>query len=349
MKNRTLILIAGMALTSSAFAQDPNPHIRTHLNGVPIQFTDVEPMMVNGRIMVPIRDIFMYLGAQMSWNQRERTVTARVGENFIWLPINSHRARVNDIPVMLDQPAKVIAGRTMVPLRFVSESLGADVDWLAAERLVDITMASADIRPDWSVEPIPNPPTPYPTMTLMEGDVLPFTLDRALASNTARVGDKFTATLNPNIEADYRKLPAGLKVEGRVTQVRAKEGKTPGVLGLTFDRLWTPDGRYHTLNGELISLDNASVESVDGRLVAKDSAKKDNLKYVGYGAGAGAILAVLSDGNILTNSLIGAALGFLFGEIEKDPSKSNDVTLKEGTALGVRLESPITLRVATRS
>jgi len=348
MKRCLTILTASMALTSAMAMQDPNPHIRTHLNGVPITFTDVEPMLVNGRVMVPLKDIFGYLGAQMTWNQQQRVVTARVGDNFIWLPINQYRARVNDTPVMLDQPARVIAGRTMVPLRFVSESLGADVRWLAAEQLVDITMSSAEIGGDWPVERIPRPGTTMGTFTLMQDDVLPFTLDKPLASNTAKVGDKFTATLDPSIHADYRTLPAGLRLEGHIEVVRAKSGKNPGVLGMAFDRIRTPQGRVYPLEGELISLDEKSVESKDGRLVAKDTAKKDNLKYVGYGAGAGAILAIITDGNLLTNSLLGAALGFLYGEIQKDPAKSNDVTLKEGTAFGVRLEEPMTIMIPTR-
>lgn len=347
MKRTALTLIAGIALVVPVAGQYSDDSIRANLNGHPIHFTDAKPMMVNGRVMVPIRDIFTYLGGQMEWNQTSRTLTARVGDKNIWLPINRYEARVNNIPVMLDQPARVIGGRTMVPLRFVSESLGANVDWIAAEQLVEITMMAADTRPNWPVEPNPNPG--YTGMlTLMEGDVLPFRLDRRMTSKDARVGDRFSATLDSSIYADYRTLPEGMKLEGHVNQVRSKSGNVPGILDLTFDRLRMPNGQTYPLDAELISLDEKSVEPKDGRLVAKDSAKKNDMKWVGYGAGAGAIMALLTEGNLLSNSLIGAALGFLYGEIQKDPKKSNDVTLSEGTAFGVRLESPVTIRIATR-
>lgn len=343
-----LIGLGGLMVAASAMGQDANPGIRTSINGVPVQFTDVKPMMVRGRVMVPMRDIFTHLGAKLTWNPAEQVVTARQGENLIWLPIGKTRATVNGTPVMLDQPAQVIGGRTMVPLRFVSESLGAEVMWLKAERLVDITMSSADIHSTIPLKPPTDPPYGVNYLNLEEGDVLPFKLNTAMTSKDAKVGDKFTGTLDSSIYADYRTLPAGMKVEGHVSTVKAKEGTTPGVLGLAFDRLRSPDGRYYKLNGELIGLDEKLVTAKNGRLVARDTTEAKDLKYVGYGAGAGALLAIVTKGNVLTNSLIGAALGFLAGELQNDRNKVNDVTLKEGTAFGVRLNDSVSIRTFDR-
>lgn len=345
MKLKSLLVAATIASATIGLSQDPNRHIRTSINGVPIEFTDVKPMMLNGRVMVPMRDIFTYLGAQLTWNPVEQVVTARQGEDFIWLPIGKTRAQVNGTPVVLDTPAQVIAGRTMVPLRFVSESLGASVQWVSSERLVDITMASTDIRPSWPENP-PKEQTDRPTeVTFFEGDVLPFKIDKKLTTMTARRGERFTATLAKTDNSDYAALPAGVKLEGTVSHVSPKQGSTPGVLGLAFDRIRMPNGAVYDVDGELISLDEDSVESKDGRLVAKPEAKSDNLKYVGYGAGAGALIAIVTEGNLLTNSLIGAALGFLYGELQRNPERARDVTLEAGTNFGVRLESPLILRI----
>lgn len=341
---KRLVPLVALGLAASALSQDTPDVIRTSINGTPITFNDVRPMMLRGRVMVPMRDIFTHLGAKLTWNPIEQVVTARQGDTLIWLPIGKNSALVNGTPVMLDQPAQVIGGRTMVPLRFVSEALGAEVQWVQSERLVDITMASADIHSSIPLNPPKSPPSAVTYVNLEERDVLPFKLNTQLSSKDAKVGDRFTGTLDSAIYADYRTLPKGLKVEGRVSSVKAKEGKTPGVIGLQFDRLRSPDGRFYKLNAELISLDEETVESVEGRLVARNSTKNADLKYVGYGAGAGALLAVITNGNVLTNGIIGAALGFLAGELQNDRTKINDVTLKEGTAFGVRLNSPISIR-----
>ena len=55
------------------------------------------------------------------------------------------------------------------------------------------------------------------------------------------------------------------------------------------------------------------------------------------GGQAGALLAIVTKGNLFSSSLSGGALGYRFGEIKKDPSKSNNVTLNTGTKFGVRL------------
>jgi hypothetical protein len=109
-----------------------------------------------------------------------------------------------------------------------------------------------------------------------------------------------------------------------------------------------PDGQTFAIYGSLIGLDANSVTNDNGRLVAKDGAKDDNLKYVGYGAGAGALVAIVTNGNILTSTLIGGALGWLFGEIQKDPSKSRNVALESGTRFGVRLTNEFAFRVPTQ-
>jgi hypothetical protein len=82
-------------------------------------------------------------------------------------------------------------------------------------------------------------------------------------------------------------------------------------------------------------------------LVAKAKAKNDSLKWVGYGAGGGALIAVLTKNNLLTSTLIGGALGWLAGEITKNPSKSNNVNQESGAKFGVRLTRDLLIRVPT--
>lgn len=111
---------------------------RVMLNGQQLSF-DVPPTIESGRTLVPLRTIFEAMGATVNWNAASSTVTATKGSSTIILPVGSRAATVNGKNVSLDVPAKIVNSRTLVPLRFVSESLGAQVDWNNTERLVTIT------------------------------------------------------------------------------------------------------------------------------------------------------------------------------------------------------------------
>ena len=183
------------------------------------------------------------------------------------------------------------------------------------------------------------------TVALGVGTVIAVRLDEALSSNESNKGDKFTATVKENTgETDPYALPSGTKIEGIVRLSRPKKDKNPGVLDLAFQRLILPDGSSYTLSGSLIGLDNKSVShDKQGRLVAKKGHRTDRLTFVGYGAGAGFLLGLLTDKkHTVRDTALGAGLGYLFGALEKDKSKVNDVRLKEGTELGVRLDKRLT-------
>ncbi len=114
--------------------------IAVNLDGVDLVF-DQPPMAINGRTMVPLRLIFEALGATISWDQATMTVTAKKGTTTIKLTVGSAKAYINGVEYTLDQPAVAINNRTLVPVRFVSEALGAKIDWDGNRRLVIIISA----------------------------------------------------------------------------------------------------------------------------------------------------------------------------------------------------------------
>lgn len=120
---------------------------RVVLNGQELAF-DVPPVIEKGRTLVPLRVIFEALGVNVNWDDRTRTVTAAKGGTEIKLVIGG-RAYKNNQPVALDVPAKIVKGRTLVPLRFVSEALGAFVFWDGATQTV--TIYSSVVQPDEAV------------------------------------------------------------------------------------------------------------------------------------------------------------------------------------------------------
>lgn len=99
---------------------------------------DQLPFIEDGRTLVPLRSIFEALGASVAWEEATQKVTARKGDVQIELTVDSSTAYINGRAVTLDKPAKVINGRTFVPLRFVGEAFGATVSWLADSDTVAI-------------------------------------------------------------------------------------------------------------------------------------------------------------------------------------------------------------------
>ncbi|ABO51609.1 copper amine oxidase domain protein [Desulforamulus reducens MI-1] len=93
-------------------------------------YLDVAPVLDNGRTLVPMRKIFERLGADIDWNAQSQTVTATKGEVKIELTLGKTTAVVNGKNIKLDVPAKLVDGRTMVPMRFVGETLGAKVNYV---------------------------------------------------------------------------------------------------------------------------------------------------------------------------------------------------------------------------
>lgn len=79
--------------------------------------TDVPPQLVSGRTLVPMRAIFEYLGAEVTWDNDTRTATGTLNDTVVTIQIDNTTAYVNGVPYTLDVPAQIIGNRTMVPAR----------------------------------------------------------------------------------------------------------------------------------------------------------------------------------------------------------------------------------------
>ena len=111
--------------------------IRVMVDGAELAF-DVDPVIENDRTLVPMRLIFEALGAKVDWDEASRTALAVKGDVKISITIDSAELMKNSKAVVLDAPARLIGGRTLVPVRAVSEGLGAKVDWDETSRTVQI-------------------------------------------------------------------------------------------------------------------------------------------------------------------------------------------------------------------
>lgn len=151
----TALTVSGGLHTPSVSAATP---IKITIDGVQLT-TDQAPIMSANRTMVPLRGVFEALDATVLWKQSTKTVTATKDGTTIVLPLGSRTATINGKQVTLDVPAKSIKGRTVVPLRFVSEALGEKVGWNASTKTVSITTTdttpTTPITPSTSISPVP--------------------------------------------------------------------------------------------------------------------------------------------------------------------------------------------------
>jgi photosystem II stability/assembly factor-like uncharacterized protein len=105
---------------------------------------DVSAQVVQGRTLLPIKWVAEPLGASVAWDAAERKVTVVLDTTTVELWIGKSTARVNGTTVAIDSQNAgvvplIVSGRTMLPVRFVAEQLGAQVDYDAVDRKVTIT------------------------------------------------------------------------------------------------------------------------------------------------------------------------------------------------------------------
>jgi len=129
-----ITIITSLFVGGLAFAEN---NITVQLDGKTLNF-DVQPQLIGGRTMVPLRTIFESLGATVDWNNDTKTVTAFNELYYVQATINDYNMKVNGETKTLDIPPLLVDGRTLVPARFVAEAFGAKVDWDAKTSTVYI-------------------------------------------------------------------------------------------------------------------------------------------------------------------------------------------------------------------
>lgn len=144
MKKKQMIglssLLLACTLATSAYAADD---IKVFMEGKELSF-DQPPIVEEGRTLVPMRMIFEALDAKVSWDQQTQMVTAVSAEGKeLTLQIGQTKVSITEgdkvSQVTLDVPAQIVSGRTLVPLRAVSELMSAEVKWEDTTHTVNIS------------------------------------------------------------------------------------------------------------------------------------------------------------------------------------------------------------------
>lgn len=128
------LTLGAVMLSSVGFADSA---IKIQIDNKPLAL-EVSPTVENGRTLVPFRAIFEALGLRVDWNQDLRIATAYNDTMNVSVKLDSGFGSVNGELKPLDASAKIVQERTLVPLRFVSEAFGNEVNWDAKKKLVSI-------------------------------------------------------------------------------------------------------------------------------------------------------------------------------------------------------------------
>lgn len=119
------------------FTKDDD-EIKILVNGEKIK-SDVAPVIIDDRTLVPVRVIFEALGAEVEWDDETKTVISKMGESTVTMQIGNKSITVDGAIKEIDVPAQIVNDRTLVPVRAVSESYGCLVEWDDATKTVIIT------------------------------------------------------------------------------------------------------------------------------------------------------------------------------------------------------------------
>jgi len=237
------IAAAAPTVVSAQTAAGESP-ISLAINNTIIHDLDAPPVIYNDFTLVPARDVFESLGAQVGWVPPTQEIFVSFGESVLSMQVDSRHANVGGSLIEMSIPPRIINDRTMIPLRFVSEAFGFGVYWDPHQRIAHVSSPGIDILqaggfPDNFVlpqidlpgqEPAPTaPPEPMPqvqnehgrplgsaqeTNGTMPRDISPFAIP---AQSHPRVS--LTAVNDASAEVFLEMVSYGLTADGPISRV----------------------------------------------------------------------------------------------------------------------------------
>lgn len=130
-----LAFVLALCLSFTAFGSTA---VNVYVNNEKVEF-DVNPIIEDGRTLVPLRGVFEKLGAAVDWNKNISEVVIKDEYNEIEMLLGKNKVMVNGEVKTIDVPTRMINSRTFAPLRFITENLGHTVKWDQATNSVYIT------------------------------------------------------------------------------------------------------------------------------------------------------------------------------------------------------------------
>ena len=119
------------------------------------KYDGVKPEIVKDRTLIPLRAVSETLGAQVEWDEENKTVTVTYNDSTIIVTVDSQTAIVNGEEIEIDSPAIIKKDRVLVPIRVIAEALGLTVEWDGDSHsvIVDETEPTETAESTETVEP----------------------------------------------------------------------------------------------------------------------------------------------------------------------------------------------------
>jgi hypothetical protein len=326
----------GLCLATLLGAAFSAAQIQVNLDGDAIAFPDVQPQTIDGQVMVPVRTVFEKMGANVTWDEATQTVTADVNGKMVSLQIGNSEASFDGQMRYLPVPPRVVDNRTMVPMKFLGDSMGNDLMWNGGSSLLAITTGSNS-----AVATITTPAQALHVISLAQNEVLPVTLDMSLSTTENHVGDTFTATVS---DEEATGLPSATKLEGHVAAIQPMQDGQPAVLDLAFDRIDFPNGTSRSIDAALVSLDNQNVTTDDsGKYTAQnDAATYQRMVIVGYGHAGGQLVGT-NDDRPMDGITLNDRIEDIQSQVPSEMQQPVELFVATGTKIGVRINADTSL------
>lgn len=154
-KLSVIMILVVLVVTLMATFSFANQDVKIMIDGQELRIPTGEPKAYidkDNRTVIPIKFIAVALGIEVDWNGKQQLVTFTDADTTVKLKIGERQATVNGKTVYFDTQAVITQARTFVPLKFVSESFGAKVDWIANTKTVVITTAGEPVAEEKTVE-----------------------------------------------------------------------------------------------------------------------------------------------------------------------------------------------------
>lgn len=143
-----------------------------NLNGNLLAFSGVQPQLVDGRVLVPVRGVFESMGFDVSWDNSSKTTTLKKEGLTITSQVDMNYMTVNGTQKSLDVKAQIINGNLMLPLRAISEATGAQVNWDSSTSTVSINTNGSSAISTSSAQKEPSPGRPEVEDIYFDGYVI---------------------------------------------------------------------------------------------------------------------------------------------------------------------------------
>lgn len=270
-------------------AQTALAAISVTLDGAPLAF-ETEPLLENGRVMVPMRGILQPLGYSVRWSEAEKTVFAEKDGVSITLPVGKATAFVNGTAVTLDAPARLLDGRTFVPLRFLAEYSGADVIWDGGAQAVSILSAVEDPTERMKESVV------YIQTNKMQGSGVVLSADGLIATNFHVLENASTAQFVFHDGTVYQGAATvvGLSPEEDIALVKIeKDGLSPAVPVSTV-RINEAVSAVGSPHGERNAVTTGTVEDYDQDIISATAAISHGSSGGGLFNASGGLIGITS-------------------------------------------------------